>query len=118
MKSDLVIAFSVIFLLGCASQAPKPAGPGGQGGGQAPVKTPTEEEMRTCGTADDCVPVGCSCDCSGCGGFSSEDIVSKKYEDLWYEKHACEKEKMCLEVCCPDRTVVCESGLCGSTTGP
>jgi hypothetical protein len=118
MKSDLVLASSVLFILGCASHAPKPSEAGGQSGSQAPVKTPTEEEMRTCDSVDDCVPVGCSCECSGCGGFSSEDIVNRKYEDLWYEIHACEKEKVCLEVCCPDRALVCENGLCGSTTGP
>jgi hypothetical protein len=116
MKSDLAIASSVIFILGCASQAPKPEGPGGEGGGQPSGKAPTEGEMRTCDAAADCVPVGCACHCSGCGGFSSEDIVNKTCEDLWYERHACEKEKMYLEVCCQPRTLVCEKGLCGSTS--
>jgi len=118
MKSDLVMFLSVILVLGCASRAPRPEGPVEQGGGHAPAKTPTEGEMRTCDTAADCVPVGCACHCSGCGGFSSEDIVNKKYEDLWYESHACEKDRMCLEVCCQPLTLICENALCGSTTGP
>ena len=52
--------------------------------------------MRSCSSAGDCTPVGCSCTCSGCGGFSYEDVVNKKCRDRWYEEHDCKPAKICL----------------------
>jgi hypothetical protein len=69
-------------------------------------------DMRSCASAGDCVPVGCSCTCSGCGGFSFEDVVNKKCEDRWYHRHDCKPTHVCPEVCCPPRTLACENRMC------
>ena len=124
-KEEGMIANIGVGTTGGGKDAPSTApGAGGSvdpASGEPPGKTQppettaaTAEEMRKCDTADDCVPVGCKCDCSGCGGFSSEDIVNKKYEDAWYQNHKCEKLQLCLEVCCQPRTIVCENNVCGS----
>lgn len=75
--------------------------------------------MRYCDSVDDCVPVGCTCRCSGCGGFSSEDIINKKYEELWYRKNNCTKPFQCPTVCCfPAKTIVCLDNTCSAIRTP
>ena len=74
--------------------------------------TQIPEDIRYCEKAEDCVHVGCSCGCSGCGGFDYDDVVNKKYEDLWYMQENCSKTKTCLMVCCPPRYVDCENNTC------
>lgn len=68
---------------------------------------------KYCEANNDCVPVGCNCSCSGCGGFSYEEIINKNFVDKWYQQHNCVPPKICLTVCCPQRTVTCESNKCG-----
>ncbi|MBW2262078.1 MAG: hypothetical protein JRG91_08910 [Deltaproteobacteria bacterium] len=75
------------------------------------------DDWKQCHEAEDCVPVGCGCSCSGCGGFSSEDIINKDHEDAWYEKKGCEPAHVCPEVCCPPMTIVCQDGQCGVVAG-
>lgn len=70
------------------------------------------EVQKSCDTAADCIPVGCGCECSGCGGFPYEDIINIQYEDQWYEEHQCNKIKPCLTVCCPARIAVCKENVC------
>ena len=69
-------------------------------------------DMKYCISADDCVPVGCRCSCSGCGGFSYEDIVNKKYVDAWYYQQGCKSAQTCPEVCCTPKTIACEDNSC------
>jgi|GEM_PF-6885376 len=72
----------------------------------------TDEMFRQCASRSDCVSVGCSCNCSGCGGFSYEDVINKKYVDAWYEKEDCKPAQACPEVCCSPRTIECENKIC------
>lgn len=71
-----------------------------------------ETVYRACEVDDDCLPVECSCKCSGCGGFSYEDVVNKKYAQWWYQSHQCLPNKNCPMVCCPAVFTVCENQLC------
>ncbi len=94
--------------------APAPAEPA------EPVAVPAPapaDEWKACHEAEDCVAVGCSCSCSGCGGFSSEDVISKDFEEAWYEEKGCERVHVCPEVCCDPMTIVCQDGLCGVVAG-
>lgn len=70
------------------------------------------KEMKYCKRNNDCVPVGCTCSCSGCGGFPYEEIINKKFTKLWYLQHLCKKPTFCLERCCPPRIAVCENNQC------
>lgn len=70
------------------------------------------EEIRYCLTANDCVPVGCSCHCSGCGGFSYEAIVNEKFANLWYTQHKCKPSAMCTENCCVPKIIQCKNNQC------
>jgi hypothetical protein len=78
-----------------------------------------DEELRPsppiafhyCEDANDCVPVGCDCDCSGCG-FSYEDIINKDTVDDWYALEGCQPADACPEVCCRGETTVCEDNVC------
>jgi len=72
--------------------------------------------MKYCESKNDCVPVGCGCSCSGCGGFSYEDVINKKFFDQWYQQHNCEPPRICLMVCCPQTTIVCENNRCAAET--
>ncbi|MEM4500118.1 MAG: hypothetical protein QXD62_02095 [Candidatus Woesearchaeota archaeon] len=72
----------------------------------------TPEEWFYCETADDCVAVDCGCSCSGCGGFSYDEVINKKYETEWYMLKKCQKSKICPMVCCPQRTIECVSNKC------
>lgn len=67
---------------------------------------------KHCFFASDCVAVDCGCVCSGCGGFPYDDVINKKYEDIWYEQQGCAKEKMCLTACCSPRSIACEKNVC------
>ena len=83
--------------------------------GPAPTTAPTPSEpadMRSCKTAEDCVPVWCKCECSGCGGFSYDDVVNKAYEATWHELKGCQQMGACPEVCCAPCRLVCEAGTC------
>jgi hypothetical protein len=82
-----------------------------------PVITPvldpiTIDEMKFCETESDCIPVGCKCDCSGCGGFDYEEVVNKEYVDQWYLDQGCVPTSICLEECCPGREVACQNQRC------
>ncbi len=79
---------------------------------QPPKQTPIEDPSKYCITSDDCVPVGCRCHCSGCGGFSYEDIVNTNYVDKWYEDHNCSPAMECPSVCCSPVFVACENNTC------
>jgi hypothetical protein len=74
--------------------------------------TPVEDDLRYCIADEDCIPVSCSCSCSGCGGFFYEDVVNRKYTDIWYKQQGCQPSDKCLMVCCPKRKVSCENNLC------
>lgn len=78
----------------------------------APRENITLSQMKSCQTADDCVAVGCGCTCSGCGGFSYEDIVNKDFVDQWYSQKGCQPAEVCPAVCCKPRTKVCENSVC------
>jgi hypothetical protein len=67
---------------------------------------------RYCLSDDDCVPVGCQCHCSGCGGFSYEDVVKDIHVDEWYEEHNCSPPITCPMVCCEPMEIVCEHNMC------
>lgn len=67
---------------------------------------------KYCDTTSDCVPVGCRCHCSGCGGFSYEDVVNKDYVDKWYDEHNCSPARVCPEVCCTPVVTACEDNSC------
>lgn len=68
--------------------------------------------MYYCDSAADCVPVECGCDCSGCGGFSYDDIINRAYVDQWYSDNGCAPAKICPEVCCEPKKVACEEHVC------
>ena len=72
----------------------------------------TLEEMKYCEFDSDCVPVGCVCTCSGCGGFSYEDIINKKYTNAWYYQKNCKPAEICPMVCCGPTKAVCENNMC------
>ncbi|MBN1771513.1 MAG: hypothetical protein JXB32_09645 [Deltaproteobacteria bacterium] len=72
----------------------------------------TAECRQACTTAEDCVPVSCSCTCAGCGGFSYEDVVHRDCEAAWYAEHDCSPPTICPGVCCPPRRVDCMEGTC------
>jgi len=69
-------------------------------------------DMKYCTSKNDCRPVGCHCSCSGCGGFSYEDIVNKKYVDAWYYKQGCKPAEECSMGCCMPNTIECENNTC------
>lgn len=73
---------------------------------------PVGNESKYCNTADDCVPVGCSCHCSGCGGFWYEDIVNQDYVEFWYDEKGCSPAQDCPDVCCTPVIKVCEENTC------
>lgn len=73
-----------------------------------------EKYMKYCDSDNDCTPVGCSCYCSGCGGFSYDDIVNKKYVNAWYNQEGCRPAELCSMTCCEPRKVVCENQLCST----
>jgi hypothetical protein len=70
------------------------------------------DNPKYCETKADCVAVDCGCSCSGCGGFSYQDVVNVKYEETWYELNDCEPNRVCLQVCCPRREIACEDNEC------
>ena len=70
------------------------------------------QTMKYCINDNDCTPVDCGCSCSGCGGFSYDDVVNKKYADAWYSQQCCKPAKICPLVCCPLRKVSCENNVC------
>jgi len=74
--------------------------------------------MYSCSDASDCVAVGCGCRCSGCGGFSFDEIINKDYTDHWHELKGCEQADpdepvICPMVCCTPGEIVCVDGTCG-----
>lgn len=79
-----------------------------------PKTTKMKPDLKYCKVADDCVPVGCECNCSGCGGFSYEDIVNKKYQERWYQENNCLQplKLICPHVCCSPVFVDCENNTC------
>lgn len=76
------------------------------------LSTVSLDDMKYCISDDDCVPVDCRCSCSGCGGFSYDDVVNKKYADAWYYQQGCEPAEKCPQVCCPPRSIACENNQC------
>jgi hypothetical protein len=79
-------------------------------GGSGDVKVP--KEWKWCKEDSDCIPVSCSCYCSG-NGFPYQDIVNMKFVELWYKKQNCPMPKECSEVLCyPLNKAVCNNGVC------
>ncbi|MDD5221492.1 MAG: hypothetical protein PHV47_02750 [Candidatus Pacebacteria bacterium] len=72
----------------------------------------TPEEMRVCDVNEDCIPVGCNCTCSGCGGFSYEDIINKEYKNDWYAQNNCSEPEICPMVCCEPAEIRCLNNQC------
>lgn len=70
------------------------------------------DDMKYCDSDEECVPVDCGCSCGGCGGFSYDDVVNKKYADEWYNQKGCKHAEICPMVCCPARKVACENNVC------
>ena len=69
-------------------------------------------DKKYCDSASDCVAVSCGCSCSGCGGFSYQDVVNKSHEGEWYDTNTCEPAQMCPMVCCAPATIACENHQC------
>ena len=74
-------------------------------------------DFYSCNNASDCVPVDCSCSCSGCGGFSYDEIINKKYVEEWYEMKGCSSPQICPMVCCSPMKIVCDEGRCDVLLG-
>jgi hypothetical protein len=72
----------------------------------------SEKKMRKCEVNSDCVPVKCTCGCSGCGGFDYDDVINKKYVKWWHIKEWCSPENTCPEVCCTPKEAICENNSC------
>lgn len=71
--------------------------------------------LRTCKSAQDCIPVACRHSCGGCGGFDYDDIINKKFETEWYSDAGCYGFGSGPDVCCPSREVTCIASKCGTT---
>ena len=98
--------------------APEPVSPEPVEGEPGPEPAPAPvDDWKACHEAEDCVPVGCGCSCSGCGGFSHDDIVNKDFEQAWYDEKGCQKAQVCPQVCCPAMSVVCQDGQCAVVAG-
>ncbi len=89
-------------------------------GGPAAVcqTTSCSEDPHFCQTAADCAPVGCTCYCSGCGGFPYDDIVNIECVDTWYADQGCEPGMAggCDQVCCAPASITCIDHTCAVTT--
>jgi len=72
----------------------------------------TIEDMKHCVSDQDCVPVECGCSCSGCGGFSYDDVVNRKYVATWYKQQRCNQAEICPMECCPKNEIACENNVC------
>jgi hypothetical protein len=70
------------------------------------------KNWKYCEGAEDCVSVGCTCDCVGCGGFSYQDVVNAEFEADWYDNAQCAKPDICPEVCCSPRKILCTENIC------
>lgn len=119
MTKHILVSCLVTFFFGCprSTGATKRGDPELSEKAQPVSRDITAEAMRQCQTAADCVPVACTCTCSGCGGFSSEDIINKHSEQAWYQQHQCNPSRViCPDVCCRSRRLVCEAGRCGSVS--
>jgi len=78
------------------------------------------EEMKQCERAGDCVPVTCLCTCSGCGGFSYQDVVNRNYQEAWYTQNNCPGNfpaMRCPQVCCIPVQITCEDNRCMAREG-
>ncbi len=76
----------------------------------------TAQDWRACTTTDDCAIVRCSCSCSGCGGFSADDIVHGDHVQDWYSAAGCSEALICPMVCCPPSELACLEGQCTSVS--
>jgi hypothetical protein len=110
----MTILFSgLLALAGCGDRTGQgPAEPDQPVPDVAKPASEPASDPKACETAEDCVPVACFCECSGCGGFFYQDIVNRESVDAWYEEHGCEPATACAEVCCEPSKVVCEDGGC------
>jgi hypothetical protein len=70
------------------------------------------DPTKFCQIDKDCVAVGCGCSCSGCGGFSYEEIVNIKYQDVWYYERDCKPAEVCPHVCCEPAELKCIENVC------
>ncbi|MCX6750530.1 MAG: hypothetical protein NTZ83_03665 [Candidatus Pacearchaeota archaeon] len=82
------------------------------------LSTISISKMKYCISKEDCISVDCGCGCSGCGGFSYDDIVNKKYAKAWYLQQGCLPSGVCPEVCCMPRTIECENNACVAKEAP
>jgi hypothetical protein len=71
-----------------------------------------QTDQSYCVLASDCIPVACECHCSGCGGFSYEEIINKEHLNEWYEQHHCSPPVSCPNVCCQPMEIVCHDNRC------
>ncbi len=67
---------------------------------------------RACESTTDCAIVRCGCSCSGCGGFSADDLVHEDHVQDWYDRAGCSEAMICPMVCCPPSELVCQQGQC------
>ena len=95
--------------VGKRERAPEPTTTPDIDGAQARAEA---EGWRACETVDDCSIVRCGCSCSGCGGFSADDLVNVAHVDDWYTAAGCNEALICPMVCCPPRELVCHQGQC------
>jgi hypothetical protein len=119
MTRNWICATSLLLALvaiSCGSPQPAPAETTDESPVEAAAPAHQDEtaaqDMRGCESAEDCVPVGCSCSCSGCGGFDHDDVVNAAFEQQWYEQQGCTKPEVCPTKCCPKMTLTCEGGQC------
>ncbi|MCA9460132.1 MAG: hypothetical protein KC550_06300 [Nanoarchaeota archaeon] len=76
------------------------------------LKNTPISEMKYCEEPLNCIPVGCSCSCSGGLGFSYEDIVNTEYRKEWYLQNECRPAGVCPMVVCPKVEIGCENNIC------
>lgn len=68
-------------------------------------------EVKYCNQQEDCSLVRCGCDCSG-GGFPYDETVNRKFIFSWYLNKKCLPANQCLDVPCPNRSLICENHVC------
>ncbi|NIM47191.1 MAG: hypothetical protein GTN40_03470 [Candidatus Aenigmarchaeota archaeon] len=90
----IILILAIVLIAGCTQQSMK-------------------IDFYSCTQDSDCTNVGCGCNCSGCGGFSYDEIINKKYVNEWYQEHNCSPPEFCPAVCCQPMTIVCENNTCG-----
>lgn len=77
------------------------------------LKNLTIEEMKYCEDDSDCIPVECSCKCSGGSGFTFDEIINKKYKKEWHLQRGCGVPGICPTVICSNTPKIsCVNNQC------